>query len=121
MHWSEGEYAIYLRQKGHATGSESERHFMDRIRSLAQAHGYRCYHTHDARRSEPGFPDLILCDGVSCLAVETKTNTGKLTPEQQIWLSLLEHAGVETHIWRPKDWLLIETRLTRRKPYANET
>ena len=95
--------------------AEPERRFMERIRTLAKAHSWKCFHVYDSRRSEPGWPDMILCDGVSLLGVEVKTNTGKLTPEQQIRLSLLEHAGVETHIWKPKDWPLIEARLTRRK------
>jgi hypothetical protein len=34
---------------------------------------------------------------------ELKTETGRVSPEQQQWLALLDAAGVETHLWRPSD------------------
>lgn len=36
---------------------------------------------------------------------ELKTRTGKLTPEQATWLSVLRQTGcVEVYEWRPADW-----------------
>ena len=84
------------------------------IRKLAKVHGWVCFHTYDSRKSEPGFPDVTLCDGTSLLMYELKTNTGKLTPEQAQWQALLAHTGlVETGIWRPSMWRQIAARLTR--------
>ena len=90
--------------------------FLARIRSLACPYGWETYHTYSSRRSEPGFPDLVLCNGTDLLLYELKTNTGKATMAQQRWLSLLMRTGcVETGIWRPRDWPDIAARLTRRR------
>lgn len=87
-----------------------------RIRALASQHGYLTYHTHDSRKSELGFPDLVLCNGRRLLMYELKTRTGKLTMEQWRWLSLLEHTGiVECGVWRPQDLAQIPDVL-KRKP-----
>lgn len=127
MAWSEADlHALgYTLVDGTATPTESpsaartapqqstERQFQAQVIALATRLGWKVYHTHDSRKSQPGFPDLVLVR--ECvLWVELKTNTGKLTPEQATWLSLLEHAGQETAIWRPRDWDTIAERLGRR-------
>lgn len=87
------------------------------VRQCATRAGWITYHTHDSRRSEGGFPDLVLTDGTSLLMYELKTNTGKPTMEQERWLSLLTRTGkVECGIWRPRDFDAITTRLTQRNP-----
>ncbi len=77
---------------------------------LATMLGWRCYHTHNSRRSDPGWPDLALClPGVGkrpgrLILAELKTDRGKLRPAQRGWLEILGTVpGVETHIWRPGD------------------
>ena len=62
------------------------------------------YHTYDSRRSNPGFPDLVLvgCNGV--LYRELKTDRGRLTPMQEWWLNSLLDAGQDAGVWRPSDW-----------------
>lgn len=67
--------------------------------------GWLSYHTWDSRRSQPGFPDIIAVRGARVLAIELKSETGKVRPEQQMWLDALAAAGVETHVIRPSDWL----------------
>lgn len=50
-----------------------------------------------------GFPDLVLVrDRV--LFVELKSDTGRLTVEQQDWAFALSHAGVEWTLWSPTHW-----------------
>lgn len=77
--------------------------------------GWLSYHTHDSRRSTAGYPDLHLVHPgrrISAL-VELKTQKGRLTPEQQRWLTALAEAGVNVAVWRPilmttgviADWL----------------
>jgi hypothetical protein len=52
--------------------------------------GWRVYHTHDSRRSEPGFPDLVLCRPPRVLFVELKVGRRRLSDDQVAWLELLE-------------------------------
>lgn len=93
----------------------SERAWQQTVRDLLAAHSYTQYHTHDSRRSDPGFPDLIAAnaDG-DILALELKTETGKVSAAQQEWLDLLNRGGVEARALRPSeiDWLI--ARLQRR-------
>lgn len=58
-----------------------------------------------------GFPDLLLLQGARLLVPELKTDTGRLIPEQKLWLEAFEEVGAETTVWRPKDWRLIEKTL----------
>ena len=89
----------------------TEKAFMAQVLQFARLRGWLCYHTHDARRSTPGFPDLVLVrDRV--LWVELKTDAGKLRQEQVDWLVRLHSAGAETFCWRPRDWEEIERELT---------
>lgn len=66
--------------------------------------GWRHFHVHDSRHSVSGFPDLILVRGDRIIAAELKNATRKATVEQLEWLSALEAAGVESHLWRPDAW-----------------
>jgi len=96
-----------------AQPADSEARFMWRVIRLAEAHGWTYFHGHRSDKSPAGFPDLVLVRD-TVLWIECKTNTGKLTREQQTWLSLLAHAGQETVCWRPSDWEEIEARLGRK-------
>ena len=84
---------------------------------LAKARGWMVYHTHDSRRSEPGFPDLVAVrrqarptgDLSRLLFVELKSAKGVVTEAQQAWVYALfgvEEANdtVEVHLWRPEHW-----------------
>lgn len=99
------------RQKS-SLGDEPEDAFLAWVIRLFTQHGYLCYHTHDSRRSEPGFLDLVMTNGQETLFVETKTNIGKLTPQQQRWRALLEKAGQKVYVWRPRDKAMILDRVT---------
>jgi hypothetical protein len=80
----------------------TEREWQAQVVDAARLMGWRVYHTHDSRRSAPGWPDLALVRDRLVMA-ELKTETGRVSPEQQQWLALLDAAGVETHLWRPSD------------------
>ena len=93
----------------------TERDLQDSIRVAAMRTGWLVFHDHDSRRSDPGFPDLVLCRraddtawrGPRLLFIELKTDKGKATPFQQVWLSALGAAGQVARIVRPVDldWL----------------
>lgn len=91
----------------------TERAFQAQVISMAKMLGWMVYHTHDSRRSEPGFPDLVLVRE-RIIYAELKTDKGRQSPEQLIWLSKLNQAGAETYLWRPRDWDEIEKRLKSR-------
>ena len=79
----------------------------------AKQNGWEVYHTHDSRRSEPGFPDLVLVrDRV--LFRELKTNTGRISPAQKHWGAVLTAAGADFKVWRPKDLKTIIKELTQK-------
>lgn len=91
----------------------TEKQFLQTVRDLARWARWRVYHTFNSRRSEPGFPDLVLLRGKEMIAAELKTDTGRVTLAQREWLNALQTAGVETAIWRPADFEMIRERLTR--------
>lgn len=83
-----------------AAGSEAA--FQDQVLGLARLYGWRGYHTHDSRRSSPGFPDLVLLRPPRLMFAELKTATGQLRREQDEWLNDLRQVGaVEVYLWRP--------------------
>ena len=97
---------------------EPERLFMMAVMQLAKLSGWLCYHTHDSRRSESGFPDLVLVRGKRLLWRELKTDAGEPTHAQRAWLSALVTAGQDASLWRPSDWDDIAVELTEKSPPA---
>ncbi|MDP9439871.1 MAG: VRR-NUC domain-containing protein [Actinomycetota bacterium] len=95
-------------------GAATEKEFQAQVLDLARRSGWCCYHTHDSRRSAPGFPDLVLVRAPVVVFAELKTETGKVRPEQRDWLAALKRCeGVEARLWRPRDWPEIEEVLRR--------
>lgn len=85
----------------------SERQLQDQVIELAKRMGFISYHTHDSRRSAPGFPDLVLVHPKQRRIIwrELKSETGTPTPEQKAWISTLLLVGEDVDIWRPRDWV----------------
>lgn len=80
------------------------------FRPLMTRHGWRTPVQGDGK----GWPDLVLVRD-AILYVELKSDEGDLTTEQRIWLLALDHAGAETHVWRPRDAERVMARLARRR------
>lgn len=91
-----------------------ENKWQEQVVQLAQLYRWLVYHTYDSRRSNPGWPDLVLCRPPELLVVELKTDTGRLSVAQRDWLDALTACGVETHVWRPYDFDAVHDRLKRR-------
>lgn len=90
----------------------TEKQFQTQIVMVAKANGWIVYHTYDSRRSEPGFPDLVLVrDRV--LFRELKTDTGRISQAQQEWGDVLTKAGADFKVWRPSDLKAIIKELGR--------
>jgi len=95
----------------------TEKQFQSAVVQLAKANGFMVYHTHDSRKSEPGFPDLVLCRNGRIIFAELKSESGKLTDAQIKWRDMLSTAcgkNVQVATWWPKDWPEIELILSRR-------
>ena len=87
--------------------SISERDFQQTVKSVAQAYGWRPYHTLHSKGSDKGFPDLVMLkeqpNGTCRLLVwELKAEQGKVTEAQAEWLRLFALVpGVQAAIMRP--------------------
>ena len=116
----------------------TEAAFQQQLVQLAELYGWRSYHTHDSRRSQRGFPDLVLVRGPELIFAELKTDTGRIKPEQLEWIDALglvstnyRHAVellaeevadgdpdpsagcVDVYLWRPADFDELHARLAR--------
>jgi hypothetical protein len=86
--------------------SLTEDQFQSQVIQLAKLHGYELiYHTHDSRRSQPGFLDLVLISTRRKLALfrELKTETGKVSKDQLAWITGMQLVGLNAGVWRPSD------------------
>lgn len=110
----------------------TEAELVDNIISLAQRLDWLVAHFRPAMLADgryrtavqgdgKGFPDLVLVRDSSprLLFAECKSETGKLTKEQEEWLRRLRlaHYKAAVWVWRPSDWFdgTIETVLARRR------
>ncbi len=92
----------------------TEKAFMSTVLDFAKLTHWMTYHAHDSRRSQPGFPDIVMIRPPRLLFCELKSETGQLSQAQQHWLALLRLVPcIETFVWRPSDWLAIEATLKR--------
>ncbi len=86
----------------------SEKSWMRTVTDAAKLLGWVCFHTYDSRRSEPGFPDLTLVKGDRLIFAELKTERGKLSPVQHLWLDMLGQTRAECYVWKPSQWDEVE-------------
>ena len=95
----------------------TEAEFQETVVEMARALKWRVYHTHDSRRSDPGFPDLVLVRNGQLRFMELKREKGKLTPAQAEWLSAFSwvaahNEGIHAGMFRPSDMERIKELLT---------
>lgn len=98
----------------------AEKPFQDLVIAAAEKRGWLVYHTHDSRRSQPGFPDLVLVHAGQqrILYRELKTQKGTLRPAQKTWINDLTNAGADVRVWRPIHWFDGHTILRELDPPA---
>lgn len=75
------------------------------VLELANTLGWLSYHTHDSRRSQAGFPDLVMVNAQQgrVLYRELKSERGSASCAQRHWLEALAKAGQDAALWRPTD------------------
>lgn len=83
----------------------SEKALLEQVRALCRFYGLLTYHTNNSRRSEPGFPDLVIACGNGVMFRELKSERGRTSPEQRVWIDTLSLAGQDAGIWKPSDLL----------------
>ena len=82
----------------------TESELMEAVRQLAALRGWHYLHHYDSRRSAPGWPDCVMVRGPRMVCAELKSEIGKATEAQMIWLEVLAQVpGIECHLWRPAD------------------
>jgi hypothetical protein len=88
----------------------TERQLLDAVVAYARLRDWLAYHTFDSRRSEAGFPDVVLVRGGRLVFVELKVAGRRPRVEQQRYLERLrgvelEAAGaVAVHVWTEAEW-----------------
>jgi hypothetical protein len=103
--------------------SVTEAQFQGAVVDLARYAGWHVHHVRPAREASgsiatpilgnPGFPDLVLAhDDLGIVFAELKTATGRPSPAQVDWLTLLGAHHQDVYLWRPSDWDTISQRLT---------
>lgn len=84
----------------------TEKQLQANVIELAGYLGWRCYHTHDSRRSQPGFPDLVLVHpdhGILFRELKRERNS-PTTEAQRDWLYALQTAGGDANFWNTAMW-----------------
>jgi hypothetical protein len=84
----------------------TEAQLQSAVMDLARFHQYDItYHNPDSRRSQAGFPDLVLISSSRRRALfrELKTEDGRFRPKQQSVLLAMVAAGLDADVWRPSD------------------
>lgn len=95
-----------------------EEALLSQVIDLAHIYGWRVAHFRPARVGKSwrtpvqgdgkGFPDFVLARDGRVIFAELKSNTGKLSDEQQEWLHALagewETPNHKVYVWRPRDW-----------------
>lgn len=93
---------------------ETEKQFSDRVVETAHLKGWRVMHIPRGMPRQgawatpiaydgKGYPDLTMVRE-RLIVVELKVGSRATTPEQDDWARWLTAAGVEYHLWHPKDW-----------------
>jgi len=90
----------------------SEEEFQNQIIQLARLNHWRIAHFRPAMTSQgwrtpmqgdKGFPDLVLAKKGRIIFAELKSNSGKLSEEQRLWMRELDYDPNEYYIWCPFD------------------
>lgn len=91
-----------------------ERDFQNQLIKLAKRLGYIVHAERPARtrnswvtpiQGSPGFPDIFLVHILTKVRVwiECKSETGRVSPQQDVWITLLKKSGETVFIWKPQD------------------
>ena len=82
-----------------------EKDFLATVITLLERFGWLAYHTHDSRRSVPGFPDIVALRQGRLLALELKMPNGRVSKAQQHWLEEFDKVpgAIAAVVWWQQD------------------
>lgn len=78
----------------------TEKQFQALVLDLAGKMGWSCYHTFDSRRSQAGFPDVVMVKPPRLIFLELKVGKHQATDAQIAWLDLIGQCGAEAYVMR---------------------
>lgn len=91
----------------------TEQEFTDAVIELCALRGLLVHHCRPARTAKgwvtpiqgnKGFTDLVIVGSRGVLFRELKSESGRVSPEQDVWIGRLARAGSNVAVWRPADW-----------------
>jgi hypothetical protein len=103
----------------------TENDLLLQIIDLGHLYGWKIAHFRPAMKKDgtwvtpvsadgKGFPDLVMVKQSRLIFAELKSDTGKLSPEQQVWIDALTCSmRCEVYIWKPENFTEIQEILTR--------
>lgn len=96
---------------------ETEASFQAAVVALAKFCGWTAHHHYDSRRSQGGFPDLVLVRGPRyrsrVIFAELKLAGKKPRQDQAFFLDALASITDQVFVWTPDDWPKIKAALMR--------
>lgn len=77
-----------------------------RVMGLATSLGLLWHYCRDGRKCDGvrGLPDLVIAGEHGLLLAELKDDGNETSPSQDRWIWILNQAGVQWRVWRPRDW-----------------
>ncbi len=70
-------------------------------RELKAAGFHMVYHTYDSRRSTEGYPDIVALRGSRQVVIELKSQRGRFSVAQDMWLEAYRRVGAEVYVFKP--------------------
>jgi hypothetical protein len=102
-----------------------EKDWQQTVIEAAQTLGFKVAHFRPAKTTKgwrtpvqadgAGFPDIVMVRGERIIFAELKSDTGKISADQEAWLEALGQA-VEAYVWRPRDWDAVVAALSASGP-----
>jgi len=93
----------------------------ENVREICKVMGYLHYHTHDSRRSQPGFPDWLIIKEDTLVFVELKCGKDKLNEDQIKWFVALRRLRrCEAYVVRDQEGLDVLMEFLASKWYQDK-
>ena len=110
----ESAYQAYLRTQV-IPNSESESEFQEKVIRLAIMLDWKVCHFRPGRTIDgewrtpvagdgKGFPDLVLARKPLIIFAELKSESGKMSIDQDEWARIIRECGGYYYLWRPSNW-----------------